>query len=165
MTGSPPSARAAAASSISAVALPPYAPQLVWLRRIVNAVNLSTLLGLLLAVLSRSTFAVGPHGVIVARGRPLPFLAPRAMAVTVGDVVLLRASDEGIRRYPQLFDHEARHSAQYAFFLGPIGFLPAYFACCCWSWWQIRNFSLRNAFEMRAGLVEGGYVHPPRPQV
>jgi hypothetical protein len=80
------------------------------------------------------------------------------MAVTVGDVVMVRASDETLLRYPRMFDHEARHCAQYAFFLGPAGFLPAYFGCCVWSWWRVRSFSLRNAFEMHAGLIEGGYV-------
>jgi hypothetical protein len=128
------------------------------LRRVVNVINLATPLGLLLALASRSTFSRGPHGVIVARGRPLPFLAPRAMAVTVGDVVLLRASDDAIRRHPDLFDHEARHSAQYACWLGPLGFLPAYFLCAAWSWWHTHSFALGNRFEVRAGLVEGGYV-------
>jgi hypothetical protein len=149
-----------AANPPTATPLRPYAPRLIWLRRIVNVVNLSTPLGLLLALMSASTFSRGPHGVIVARGRPLPFVAPRAMAVTVGDVVLLRASDEGVRRYPHLFDHEARHSAQYACWLGPLGFLPAYLICSAWSWWRTRNFSLSNPFEMRAGLVEGGYARP-----
>lgn len=135
-------------------------PRLVPVRRTVNWVNLSTPLGLLLGLASRATFRKGPHGVIVAHGRPLRFLAPRAMAVTVGDVVLLRATEETVARYPHLLDHEARHSMQYACWIGPIGFLPAYFACSLWSWWHSGDFALRNPFEMRAGLVEGGYVRP-----
>ncbi|MFN0282528.1 MAG: hypothetical protein ACKVZ6_11230 [Kineosporiaceae bacterium] len=142
----------------TAVALPRYAPRFTGLRRTVNILNLSTPVGLLLAWLSRSSFERGPHGVLVARGRPLRFLAPRAMAVTVGDVVLLRASDDALRRHPDLLDHEARHSAQYAFWLGPLGFLPAYLVCSLWSWWHTGDFALRNGFEMRAGLLEGGYV-------
>lgn len=144
----------------TAVALPRYAPRFTGLRRAVNILNLSTPVGLLLAWISRSAFSAGPHGVVVARGKPLRFLAPRAMAVTVGDVVLLRASDDVLRRHPELLDHEARHSAQYAFWLGPLGFLPAYLLCAVWSWWFTGDFALRNRFEMRAGLLEGGYVRP-----
>jgi hypothetical protein len=142
----------------TAVALPRYLPRFPGLRRAVNVLNLSTPVGLLLAWMSRSTLSRGPHGVVVARGRPLPFLAPKAMAVTVGDVVLLRASDEAMRRYPDLLDHEARHSAQYAMWIGPLGFLPAYLVCAAWSWWHTGDFALRNLFEMRAGLLEGGYL-------
>lgn len=148
----------AARPPAAAVPLPAYSPRFVLLRRVANVLNLSTPLGLLLAVASRSTFSRGPHGVLVARGRPLPFLAPRAMAVTVGDVVLLRASDAAMARHPHLLDHEARHSAQWALWIGPVGFVPAYVAGVLWSWWHSGDGALRNPFEVRAGLLEGGYV-------
>lgn len=140
----------------------PYIARFVRLRRTANWLNLSTPLGLLLARASGARIEPGPHGVLVARGRPLAFLAPRAMAVTIGDVVLLRASDEALQRHPELLDHEARHSAQFALWIGPLGFVPAYLAAAVWSWWHCGDFALRNPFEMRAGLVEGGYLrdHP-----
>lgn len=138
-----------------------YTARHVGLRRAANWLNLSTPIGLGLARLSGATVERGPHGILVARGRPLRFLAPRAMAVTIGDVVLLRASDDALRRHPHLLDHEARHAAQFALWIGPLGFLPAYLLCAVWSWWRVRDFALRNPFEMRAGLVEGGYVRAP----
>lgn len=148
----------AARPPAAAVALPAYAPRLVPVRRVVNVLNLSTPLGFVLALLSRARFERGPYGVVLARCRPLPFLAPRAMAVTVGDVVLLRASDQALARYPRVVEHEARHSAQWALWLGPVGFVPAYLLSALWSWWHSGDFALRNPFERRAGLLEGGYI-------
>ena len=139
----------------------PYVDRFVRVRQVVNWLNLSTPVGLALALASGARVERGPHGVLVARGRPLPFLAPRAMAVTVGDVVLLRASDEAMARFPHLLDHEARHCAQFALWVGPLGFVPAYLACAVWSWARCRDFARRNALETRAGLVEGGYVRHP----
>jgi hypothetical protein len=130
-------------------------------RRVVNVLNLSTPLGLLLACTGRARFAWGPHGVIVAHGYRSPIPAPRAGAVTVGDVVLLRLTPEQLAARPRLLDHEARHSAQWAWFLGPVGFLPAYLAASGWSWLRCRDFARGNWFEVRAGLVDGGYVPAP----
>src|SRR5512144_2195460 len=130
-------------------------------RQVANLINLATPLGLLLAVTGRARFTRGPHGVIVARSYRSPFPAPRAGAVTVGDVVLLRLDDAQLARYPALIDHEARHSAQWACFLGPVGFLPAYLLASAWSWWRCGDFAVRNPFEMRAGLADGGYATPP----
>lgn len=132
------------------------------LRQIANLINLATPLGLLLALTGRARLARGPHGVIVAHGYRSPFPAPRAGAVTVGDVVLLRLDGDGLARLPRLLDHEARHSVQWACFLGPVGFLPAYLLASAWSWWRSGDFAVRNPFEMRAGLVDGGYVRPSR---
>jgi len=131
---------------------------------VINVVNLSTPLGLLLAVCGRARLERGPHGVIVAHGYRARIPAPRASAVTVGDVVLLRLSAEQLAGRPGLLDHEARHSTQWAFFLGPAGFLPAYLLASVWSWWRCRDFALRNPFEMRADLVDGGYVAARAPE-
>jgi hypothetical protein len=133
----------------------------ITVRRVVNVVNLSTPLGLVLAVSGRARLERGPHGVIVAHGYRARVPAPRASAVTVGDVVLLRLTREQLERRPRLLDHEARHATQWAFFLGPAGFLPAYLIASVWSWWRCRDFALRNPFEMRAGLSDGGYEHEP----
>lgn len=130
----------------------------VRLRQAINLVTLATPLGLALALTGRARITPGPHGVIVARDYRSPFPAPRAGAVTVGDVVLLRLTEEQLARLPGLLDHEARHSGQWACFLGPVGFLPAYLLASAWSWWRGGDFAVRNPFEMRAGLAEGGYV-------
>jgi hypothetical protein len=135
----------------------------VRLRQGANAVNLSTLLGLALARWGRARLERGPHGLVLAHGYARAFPAPRAPAFTVGDVVLLRLDDERLARRPRLLDHEARHAAQYAFWLGPAGFLPAYLVAAAWSWFHTGDFSLRNVFEVRAGLVDGGYVSAPDP--
>jgi hypothetical protein len=130
-------------------------------RQVANLINLATPLGLVLALTGRARFAKGPHGVIVAHGYRSPVPAPHAGAVTVGDVVLLRLNDEQLARLPNLLDHEARHSTQWACFLGPVGFLPAYLLASAWSWWHSGDFAVRNPFEMRAGLVDGGYARQP----
>lgn len=135
----------------------------VRVRQVVNVLNLSTPLGLLLAIAGRARIERGPRGVLLARGYAARFPAPRAPAVTIGDVVLLRLDDERLARRPRLLDHEARHCTQYAFWLGPFGFLPAYLIASAWSWWHTGDFALANAFERRAGLVDGGYLHA-RPE-
>ena len=126
-------------------------------RRAVNAVNLSTPLGLALAKAGGARVERGPHGLLLARDYRAPFPAPRAPAVTVGDVVLLRLDDERLARRPRLLDHEARHAWQWAAWLGPAGFLPAYLLASVWSWWRTGDFAVGNAFEVRAGLADGGY--------
>lgn len=128
------------------------------MRQIVNMLTLGTPLGLLLARMRGVAVEPGPYGIRVARGYPPAFPAPRACAVTVGDVVLLRVSDARSDRLPQLLDHEARHCAQYACCLGPLFFLPAYGLAAAYSWLRTRHPAHENWFEVRAGLVEGGYV-------
>jgi hypothetical protein len=123
-----------------------------------NIINLSTPLGLALAAMGRARVERGPHGLLLAREYRASFPAPRAPAVTIGDVVLLRADDAALARRPALLQHESRHATQYAFWLGPLGFLPAYLLASVWSWLRVRDFALRNPFEVRAGLIDGGYL-------
>jgi hypothetical protein len=130
----------------------------VRLRRLVNMVTFATPLGLLLARLGHARLEPGPRGVLLARDYRLPVPAPRAPAVTVGDVVLLRMDDQAIAARPGVLEHEARHAVQWACWLGPVGFLPAYLTASAWSWLRCRDFALRNPFEVRAGLEDGGYV-------
>jgi len=147
---------------VSAPGRPASAPgpsrRSVRVRQVVNVVNLSTPLGIVVAKAGRGRLARGPHGLLLAKGYAARFPAPRAPAVTIGDVVLLRLDERGLANRPQLLDHEARHSVQYAFWLGPFGFLPAYLIASLRSWWLTGDFALRNAFEVHAGLVDGGYV-------
>ncbi len=127
-----------------------------------NAVNLSTPLGLLVAVLGRARLRLGPRGLILAEGYRLPF--PVAGAFTVGDVVLTSADfAELARRHPELLDHEEKHSWQYLCCLG-LPFLPAYAIGLGWSVLRTGDLAAANVFEVWAGLADGGYrAYPKQP--
>ncbi|MDQ1667726.1 MAG: hypothetical protein QOH75_3757 [Actinomycetota bacterium] len=129
------------------------------LRLAVNAVNLSTLLGLAVAYVGRARVTVAHDGLFVARGFTLG--ARTAPAFTVGNVIILRLDDEALARRPRLLVHEARHATQYAWCIGPL-FLPLYLAAAGWSWLRARDFASYNVFERLAGLEDGGYPPPPR---
>jgi hypothetical protein len=133
------------------------------LRFVINLINLSTLLGLAVALAGRARVVRGPEALLLATGYQASFPAPNAPAVTIGNVVLLRMSLEQATSHPTLLRHEGRHATQYAWWIGPFGFLPAYLVASVWSWAHTRSFALRNAFEVRAGLVDGGYLPPPQP--
>ncbi len=128
-------------------------------RQVVNLVNLSTLLGLLVAALGRSRVQSGPDGLLLARDYRLGI--PRAPAFTIGNVIVLRLTDEQLARRPRLLQHEARHATQYAVCIGPV-MLPLYFLAAGWSWLRSRDFAWNNVFEQLAGLDDGGY-RDPRP--
>src|SRR3954449_6305227 len=110
--------------------------------------------------MGHATLVRGPDGLLLALDYRARVPAPRAPAVTVGDVVLLRMSAAEVAARPALLLHERRHAVQWACWLGPIGFVPAYLLASAWSWALCRDFALRNAFEIRAGLLEGGYARP-----
>jgi hypothetical protein len=123
-------------------------------RQVLNVVNLSTLLGLLLGLAGRARFEQGRDGLVLARGWRLP---AHASAITIGNVVLLRLDDAALAARPTLVRHEARHASQYACCLG-LPMLPLYVLAAAWSWLRCRDFSSYNAFEVRAGLADGGYA-------
>jgi hypothetical protein len=129
------------------------------IRQIMNAINLSTLLGLLVARVGHARVVRGPDGLLLARDYRLS--VPRAPAFTVGNVILVRLTDEQLAGRPTLLLHEARHSTQYAFCIGPL-MLPLYFLAAGWSWLRCRDFAWHNIFERLAGLADGGY-RDPRP--
>ena len=128
------------------------------LRRVVNALTLATPVGLLLARLGRAQLRPGPHGTLVAAGYRSRFPAPRASAVTVGEVILLRLPADRLARRPGLLEHEARHAVQWACSLGLVGFPVLYGLSATWSWLRFGDAALGNVFERRAGLVDGGYL-------
>jgi hypothetical protein len=130
-------------------------------RQAVNWLTLGTPLGLAVARFGGATVEPGPHGVKVARGYRHRIPPVRNRAITIGDVVLLGLDDEELARRPELLVHEARHAGQYARCLGPVGFLPAYGLASLWSWWTTGTPALRNVFETRAGLIDGGYCARP----
>lgn len=126
-------------------------------RRVVNTVTLGTPAGLLLARLGGASVHDGPHGLLLAAGYRARFPAPRAAAVTVGDVVLLRMPLETALARPRLLAHEAQHADQWARWCGPVVFLPAYGLASAWSWLRHRDAAVGNRFEVAAGLEDGGY--------
>jgi hypothetical protein len=131
-----------------------------WVRRVANVLTLATPAGLLLAVMGRASLRPGPHGTLVAAGYRARFPAPRAPAVTIGDVILLRLDDDRLAARPHLLTHEARHSVQWACLLGVVGFPLAYGLATLWSLASVGDTALGNVFERWAGLVDGGYLTP-----
>jgi len=124
-------------------------------RQTMNALNLSTLLGLALAKASGAVLTSGRDGLVLALGARGRF--PDARAFTVGNVVILRVDPED-----ELLRHEAHHATQWAWCV--IVFLPLYLLAVAWSYLRTGDHWSRNWFERRAGLAIGGYVeNPPRP--
>ncbi len=127
---------------------------------LLNWLNMSTPCGLAVAALSGCRVTSGPHGILLAEGyrRRLP----KARAFTVGSVVLLRGRlpDGAPAGFARLLEHEARHTRQYAAFLG-LPLLPAYLLAAAYSLLRTGDPASRNVFERGAGLADGGYREQP----
>lgn len=130
-------------------------PRALQRRRLVNRLTLATPLGLALARWGGADVRPGPHGLLLAAGYAARFPAPRAGAVTVGDVVLLRMSHEHALARPALLNHEAEHAWQWARW--PVAFVPAYGLASLWSLLRTGDAATGNGFEIAAGLEDGGY--------
>jgi hypothetical protein len=128
--------------------------RLSW-RRLWNAVNLATPLGLVLAVASGCTVRRGPLGLLLATG--YHWTIPDGGAFTVGNVVFFRPQTTIT---PRLLAHESRHATQYAWCAG-LPFLVLYAAAVGWSLLRTGDTASRNVFERHAGLVAGGYRERP----
>jgi hypothetical protein len=128
------------------------------IRQVVNLINLSTPIGLLIARVARARLAAGPDGLLLAYGYGLTL--PSNSAFTVGNVVLLRGDESVLERRPTLLAHEARHASQYAVCIGPVMW-PLYALAAGWSWVCTGDPASRNIFERRAGLADGGYHERP----
>lgn len=128
-------------------------------RQVVNLVNLSTLIGLLLAVVgARRPIVRAPHGLLVAGGYRLPL--PDAPAFTMGNVILVRGATADLLQRDRLLRHEERHSTQYAYCLGPF-MVVAYLVCAGASLAMCGDPASYNPFERLASLADGGYVKRP----
>ena len=154
------SADAAARMDIVKAEWPTTAGQ--WVRFAGNFVNLTTLLGLAIAKLGRATIRRGPRGLFLCEGYKLKF--PIAGAFTVGNVITTGSTwDAMISRFPQLLQHEERHTWHYLACIG-LPFYPAYTICMGWSMLRTGDRAAQNLFERDAGLAIGGYEdHPIRP--
>lgn len=152
-------------SAADGVALPRHVPTdncLVrarhHVRRLANAVNLSTPIGLAVARAGRAVAVPGPRGLILATGYRFRF--PTGGAFTIGNVVLTRLSRDELLRYPRVLAHEERHVWQYVVFGGPL-YWPLYCAAMGWSMLRTGDRASRNVFERSAGLADGGYLDRP----
>lgn len=123
-------------------------------KEVVNALNLSTAVGVGVAAAGRARLVRGPRGLLVATGYRLP--QPSAPAFTVGNVVVTRHDEEWLVERPRLLRHEERHSWQYLACLG-LPMLPLYLLAAGWSWLRRGDAGTGNAFEVAAGLEDGGY--------
>jgi hypothetical protein len=121
---------------------------------LINVVNLTTPLGLLVAAAGRARLSRGPRGLLL--GTSYRLRIPPAVAFTVGGVILTRLSRDDLLARPRLLAHEERHTWQYAGCLG-LPMIPLYLVACGWSWLRCGDFASCNAFERMAGLADGGY--------
>ncbi len=128
-------------------------------RTVVNWINLSTPLGLLVARLGGATVVRRGRGTWLASGYRYRF--PVAGAFTIGSVILSRHDAAWLRGRPALLRHEDRHCTQYAFLLGPV-MLPLYWLAAAVSYLLAGDHASCNPFERLAGLADGGYREPRR---
>lgn len=130
---------------------------LLWLRSAGNLINLTTPLGMVIACLGRASVRRVDRGLFLAEHYRLPF--PVAGAFTVGNVIVTGGEFEALeRRHPRLLQHEEAHTWQYLF-CGGIPYWLCYSACLAWSVLRTGDRAAANFFEVRAGLLEGGYTH------
>ncbi len=130
-----------------------------WLRFVGNLINLTTPIGLLVALIGRARIRRGPRGLFLSEGYRLKF--PVASAFTIGSVLTTSSSwPELLRQNPRLLYHEERHTWQYLWCIG-LPFYPAYAVCLVWSMLRTGDRAARNFFERKAGLADGGYPDKP----
>ena len=130
-----------------------------WVRLVGNMINLTTPIGLLVALVGGARIRRGPRGLFVGEGYRLKF--PVASAFTIGSVITTsRTWPALLRRHPELFGHEERHTWQYLCCIG-LPFYLAYGVCMGWSMLRTGDRAARNFFERQAGLVSGGYEEKP----
>ncbi|MDX6259347.1 MAG: hypothetical protein QOH84_1035 [Kribbellaceae bacterium] len=127
--------------------------KLVW-----NAVNLSTVVGVLVGGIGRVEFSRGPRGLLYGTGYKLSF--PVATAFTIGNVILSKHDRAYFDARPVLVKHEERHSWQYFWLLG-LPMLPLYLLGTAWSWLRTGCRASRNPFERLANLADGNYDEKP----
>jgi hypothetical protein len=140
--------------------LPPRLTGAQRARQLANAVNGTTLLGLVVARAAGTSLSRGPRGLFIASG--YAWRIPFAGAFTMGNVIICRSRAEQLLSRPALLGHEEKHCSQYAWCLG-LPFLPLYFLAAGWSQLWTGNPASANVFERRAGLAAGGYVDGQTP--
>lgn len=134
-------------------------PSTPWtrVRTVLNWLNLSTPLGLLIAWIGGATVQRRGRGTYLASGYRWHF--PKAGAFTIGSVILSRHDVDWLGERPLLLQHEDRHCTQYAFLVGT-PMLPLYFLAVLFSYAVAGDHSSYNPFERLASLSDGGYRPP-----
>jgi hypothetical protein len=125
------------------------------LRLAANAVNGSTLAGIVVAGLGRARLRPAGEGLLV--GSRYRLSVPGSDAFCVGNVLVTKLDHDAFTGNGHLFAHEARHATQYACCAGLV-MLPLYGLAAGVSWVLTGDFGSRNIFEQRAGLADGGYT-------
>ena len=132
-------------------------------RHILNNLNLSTFLGLLISKIIGGTTIQSENGIYINYGRKGKY--NKAWAITIGDVILAK-QDKNCRQCKQPNPHnlssailrqELIHSEQFAKFGGVI-FLALYSFASIKSFIIYRNHWQGNIYEIQAGLSDGGYI-------
>lgn len=126
-------------------------------RTVLNWVNLSTPLGLLVCRLGGATIMPLGRGTRLATGYRFGF--PVATAFTVGSVIISKHDAVYFAQRPALLRHEDRHCTQYACVLG-VALLPLYGLCAAVSYAVAGDHASYNPFERLAGLADGNYPAP-----
>jgi hypothetical protein len=122
-------------------------------RRAVNIINLSTPLGLAIAVIGGAKPRRGEYGLIFAHGYRIPF--PVAGAFTVGNVIMTKHGEGYLTG--RLLDHESRHASQYVACIG-LPMLVFYVVAAALSLAVCGDPASWNVFERLANLDDGGYA-------
>lgn len=124
-----------------------------------NAFNLSTPTGLLIARIGGASVRAGGQGLWLAERYRLGF--PVARAFAVGDVLITSTTFEQLGE--DVLAHETAHTWQYLRWGWLFG--PAYVLSMGWSWVLTGDRAARNHFERQAGLARGGYADVPLRRV
>jgi hypothetical protein len=132
-------------------------------RHILNNLNLSTFLGLLISKIIGGTTIQLDNLIYINYGRKGKY--KKAWAITIGDVVLAK-QDRNCKECKsgtphdladRILRHELKHSEQFAKF-GGIIFLALYLFASIKSFIIYRNIWQGNIYEIQAGLEDGGYI-------
>ena len=132
-------------------------------RHILNNINLSTFLGLLISKIIGGKTVKLNNGMYMNYGRKGKY--SKSWAITIGDVILTK-QDKNCKfcKLGKLHElstatlrHELKHSEQFAKFGGVI-FLALYLLESIKSFIIYRNYWQGNIFEIQAGLKDGGYI-------
>ena len=125
-------------------------------RTLGNWLNLSTPLGLAVALAGGARVRRGDRGLWLAEGYRHRF--PTGSAFTLGSVITTASPsfDALARHIPGILEHEENHTWQYTYAVGP-AYLPIYTVLMGWSWLRTGDRAAGNFFEREAGLDAGGY--------
>lgn len=119
-------------------------------RHILNNLNLSTFLGLLISKIIGGTTIQLDNLMYINYGRKGKY--QKAGAITIGDVILAKK-----RLSNSVIKHEVIHAEQFAKYWG-IPFLALYSLSSIKSFIIYRNVWQGNRFEIQAGLEDGEYL-------